>query len=90
MKVRFSPRSIADLDNIRRYVAKDNPAAAWVVASFIRQTIRHLEHWPYQGRATDVKDVRRIVVVNYPYVVFYHVNDERVLILEVVHTSRDR
>jgi plasmid stabilization system protein ParE len=36
------------------------------------------------------RDVRRIAVINYPYVVYYHVNDERVLILTVMHTAQDR
>ena len=43
MRVRYSARSIEALDEIRRYISNDNPNAAWVVASFIRQTIRHLE-----------------------------------------------
>ena len=72
MRVRYSPRSIEALDEIRRYISKHNPNAAWVVASFIRQTIRHLEVWPFQGRATERENVRRIVVINYPYVVYYH------------------
>ena len=90
MRVRYSPRSIEALDEIHRYISKDNPSAAWVVASFIRQTIRHLERWPYQGRATERDGVRRIVVTNYPYVVYYHVDDTRVLILTVIHTAQDR
>jgi toxin ParE1/3/4 len=90
MRVRYSPRSLEALDDIRRYISKDDPSAAWVVASFIRQTIRHLERWPYQGRAMERDGVRRIVVINYPYVVYYHVNDDRVLILTVMHTAQDR
>jgi toxin ParE1/3/4 len=90
MRVRYSPRSIEDLDNIRRHITKDNPSAAWVVASFIRRSIRQLEEWPYRGRATNRENVRRLVVTNYPYVVYYHANDERVLILTVMHSAQDR
>ena len=68
--------------------AKDNASAAWVVASFIRQSIDVLTKWPYRGRATEKEDIRRLVVTNYPYVVY--VNDHRVLILTVMHTAQDR
>jgi len=75
MKVRYHS-SLADLDSIRRYIARDNPDAAWVVASFIRRSIKALEEWPHSGRTTEKKDVRRLVVANYPYVVYYRATDE--------------
>jgi len=89
MKVRYSPRAIEDLESIRRYITKDNPNAAWVVASFIRRSIAILEEWPYRGRATELEDVRRLVVVNYPYVVYYRIG-EAVVILTVMHSARER
>ena len=90
MTVRYSPRSLEDLENIRRYIAGDNPNAAWVVASFIRRSIRDLEFMPYQGRATEEENVRRLVVTNYPYAVIYHVKNRDVVILAVMHTRRRR
>ena len=89
MNVRYAPRALQDLDAIRRYISKHNPSAAWIVASFIRRTIRNLEHWPYQGRATDKQHVRRLTVSTFPYVIFYRVHDGNVLILTVCHTARD-
>ncbi len=89
MSVRYSPRSLADLETIRRYISKDNPSAAWVVASFIRRTIRNLEHWPYRGRATEKENVRRLVVSNFPYVIYYLVRDTQVVILTVRHSARE-
>ena len=89
MRVRYSLRSIEDLDGIRRHITKDNPEAAWVVASFIRRSIGSLSEWPFSGRATEKENVRRIVVTNYPYVVYYQVSDE-VLILTVRHSAQSR
>ena len=51
IRLRYSPRSIEDLGNIRQHITKENPKAAWVVASFIRQSIDILKKWPYHGRA---------------------------------------
>ena len=89
MKVRYHRDALADLDTIRRYIARDNPDAAWVVASFIRRSIKTLEDWPHSGRATEKEHVRRLVVANYPYVIYYRVTDE-VLIVAVTHAARDR
>jgi toxin ParE1/3/4 len=89
MRVRYSPRSIEDLDSIRLHISKDNPKAAWVVASFIRRSIAVLQEWPYHGRATEKENVRRLVVMNYPYVVYYRVGDD-VLILTVMHSAQNR
>jgi addiction module RelE/StbE family toxin len=90
MRVRYSRRAISDLENIRQYISKNNPKAAWVVASFIRRSIRVLEEWPYRGRATEVENVRRLVVANYPYVVFYQVRRHDVVVLSAMHTAQDR
>lgn len=90
MSVRYSPRSLAELDAIRRHISKDNPSTAWIVASFIRRTIRNLQEWPYQGRATEKENVRRLVVSTFPYAVYYLVRDGEVVILTVRHTARDR
>ncbi len=90
MRLRYSPHSIEDLENIRRYIAKDNPKAAWVVASFVRRSIRTLEEFPYQGRATERENVRRLVVTNYPYVVYYYVAENEVIVLTVMHGAQER
>lgn len=90
MKLRYSLRALEDLENIRRYISKDNPSAAWVVASFIRRSIRSLEDFPYRGRATEIEHVRRLVVTNYPYVVYYKPDGKYIIILSVLHAVQDR
>jgi len=89
MRIRYAPRAIKNLNQIREYISKDNPEAAWVVASFVRRAINTLKLWPYQGRATERENVRRLVVTNYPYVVYYTVRKESVIVLNVLHTSRN-
>lgn len=89
MKLQYSRAAIQDLDTIREYICKDNPRSAWVVASFIRRSIHVLERWPYHGRATNEKDVRRLVVTNYPYAVYYRIKANEVEILAIRHTARD-
>lgn len=90
MMIRYSARAIRNLDGIREYIEKDNPEMAWVVASFIRRSITVLNEWPHRGRATEKESIRRLVVTNYPYVVYYQIRDEDVLIVSVMHTAQDR
>ena len=90
MNLRYTPRAIQNLDDIRAYIGKDNPDAAWVVGSFIRRSISFLKEFPYHGRATEKENVRRLVVTNYPYVVFYAVANDEVVILSVRHTAQNR
>jgi len=90
MMIRYSARAIRNLDGIREYIEKDNPEMAWVVASFIRRSIMVLNEWPFRGRATEKESIRRLVVTNYPYVVYYQIRDEDVLIVSVMHTAQDR
>ena len=86
MRVQYSPRAVRDIDEIRRHIEKDNPKAAWVAAAFIKRSIALLEDWPHHGRATDKQNVRRLVVANYPYVVYYRVTDE-VVVVTVRHQA---
>lgn len=88
MRLRYLRQAVADLDDIRSYIEKDNASAAWVVASFIRRSITVLEDWPYSGRATEREGIRRHVVMNYPYVVYYRVDGKQVTILRIMHSTR--
>ena len=89
MRLQYSRAAIQNLESIREYITKDNPRSAWVVASFVRRSIHVLERWPYHGRAANQKDVRMLVVTNYPYAVYYRVKAHEVEILAVRHTARD-
>ena len=39
---------------------------------------------------TDIPGVRRLVVTNYPYVVYYEVVDGEVIVLTVLHSAQER
>lgn len=90
MRIRITPRAFADLEAIRLHIEQNNPDAAWAVASFIRRSIRTLEDFPRQGRATKEPSIRRLVVKNYPYIIYYRVSERFVSIITITHTAQEK
>jgi addiction module RelE/StbE family toxin len=88
MKVRYSRRAVADLAAIGDYVRPRNPRAAEAVEKRIRALIDQLEWFPFLGRATDDPAIRVLPVVRYPYLVFYEVSGEEVIIHHIRHGRR--
>jgi plasmid stabilization system protein ParE len=92
MKVVWSARAVAQLDDVVAYIAQDSPHAAGNVARHIRRTADLLGHVPKMGRLTNEGDARVVVVPRYPYLVFYRVLEDRdlVRIVRVRHAARQR
>jgi toxin ParE1/3/4 len=78
-----------DLDEIRRFIARDSRRTAERVATRIMRATLRLEHFPFSGRVMpeDKRRERREIVM-YPYRVLYRVNGDVVIILAVVHGAR--
>jgi len=88
MEIVWRRIALEDLEELRRYIAEDNPAAAHRVRGAIRIAVERLGSHPYSGRAGRVGGTRELVVPNTPYVVAYTVLDEQVVILSVIHGAR--
>jgi toxin ParE1/3/4 len=72
-------------------VVARNPSAAEKVIATIKQSIDRLAEFPYAARRSEIRDVRELAIVRYPYMVFYTVDEaaDEVQILRVRHTSQD-
>lgn len=83
MRVSYSRRTLAQLEDIFAYIAKDNPAAAAALARRIETLALLLGQHPAIGRPTDKEGL-------IPYVLFYKVLADRdeVRILRIRHTAR--
>ncbi len=90
MKVRFSRRALAQLQEIHNYIAPFNPRAAGRAVARIEELCEKLSDFPGMGHATDQPGVRVLPVVRYPYLIFYTVlaEAEEVRILRVRHGRR--
>jgi len=88
MQIRWQDDAISDLIQVRRFIAIDNPSAAARVADRIRSAVPELARQPGIGRPGRVPGTREKVLVDVPYIIAYHVEEDSVVILRVLHTSR--
>lgn len=90
MKVRFSSDALADLDQIFSYIAADNVTAAAAVVERVAQSVGRLADFPDLGHPADYPGMRVLPLGRYPYLIFYEVTAEAIVIHHVRHGARRR
>jgi addiction module RelE/StbE family toxin len=88
MQIRWQDDAINDLIQVRRFIAMDNPSAAARVANRIRSAVPELARQPGMGKSGRVPGTRERVLVDVPYIIAYRVEEDSVVVLRVLHTSR--
>jgi toxin ParE1/3/4 len=89
VKATYSPRAIADLHDIASYLTSRSPAGARAVERRIRKTVALLAEFPGAGRALEQRPAVRLVPLGrYPYLIFYTVSGDELIILHVRHGAR--
>ena len=89
MRVRFSPRAVDDLAAIADFLIERSPRGARAVERAIHATLTLVADFPGSGRALEQRPgVRVIPVTRYPYLIFYTVSDESVVVLHIRHGAR--
>jgi toxin ParE1/3/4 len=90
MRIVYSPRAIRDLEHIAAYyrlVADPNIAAA--ISERIEHVINRIARRPHNApRVIERPGVRAVLVLRYPYKIFYRIRDDAVEILHIRHTAR--
>lgn len=90
MRVEWSDSARDDLDDLVRYISRDSVFYARRFGEKVVLATRRLRDFPESGRMTPETDdlaLREIIVQGYR--VMYHLEADRVLILAVMHGSRD-
>ena len=91
MKIVYTRKALAQIDQIYSYIEARDPAAARRVKARIKRSIDRLTHRPYSARPSDRPGVRVLTVTRYPYIVLYSVDEaaQQVRILRVRHTAQN-
>jgi toxin ParE1/3/4 len=89
MRLRYTRPALADLQSILDYIALHSPQAASHVHARIQTVIGLLLSHPRIGAQTEDPSIRRVNALPYPYLIFYEVTSDEVVIHAVRHGSRD-
>ncbi len=93
-KVIYAPAAIDDLDEIFSYISSDNATAAEKMLHKLNSGISRLEDFPYMGvvlpedEYTLVRQGYRFIIIH-PYLIFYRLIDDSVVIHRILHGRRD-
>lgn len=90
MKLVYSRRALADLDEIANYYSVNaSPAVARSIEARLIKAIERIRLMPEAApRVSQRSRVHAITVVRYPFRIFYRLRDDTVDILHIRHTSR--
>jgi toxin ParE1/3/4 len=90
MKVKFSPRSVADLQEILEYVGKQNPQASVRLINRLEETCKGLSTMPGVGtQREDLAPGLRALSQGSYVIYFVRQTNDLIRIVRVLHGARD-
>ncbi len=90
MRILWTDEALADLEEILAYYYLEaSPRTAAAVERRIVEEIGSLPPYPERVRASDrVPGARELAVHKLPYVIFFQLRDDALVVLNVVHSRR--
>ncbi|WGD31922.1 type II toxin-antitoxin system RelE/ParE family toxin [Ancylobacter sp. WKF20] len=89
LRLRYTHSALADIRQLAEYVGAHSPQSARRVSQRLRALIEHLPAQPLLGQRTDHPAIRRLTAWPYPYLIFYEVTQDDVIVHAVRHARRD-
>lgn len=93
-KIKISEDAYCDIEEMFSYISQDNKKAAKELRQRIYDGIKSLQEFPFKYPSVQEEDAPgaergyRYMVIN-PYIVFYRVLDDRVIIARVLHSRQN-
>ncbi|MBD2870859.1 type II toxin-antitoxin system RelE/ParE family toxin [Paenibacillus arenilitoris] len=94
IKIKYAPAAVDDMDEIFSFIAKDNVTAAEDRLEKLDAHLSSLADFPHKGSVLSEDEYSltqrgcRFIVVN-PYLVFYRIMDDTIIIYRILHGRRD-
>ena len=85
MQIRWTITASKNLEQIERYISKDNPSAAIDMVLTIINAVSLLEQQPAMGRPGRIMNTKELIIPGTPYLVPYRIKNQTVEILRVFH-----
>lgn len=89
VKIRWSPSSVTDLEDICRFISKDSAYYARMFVQRIVNIVDTIPSFPQSGRIVpeyDRSDLREKIYKNYRIV--YRIRDDSIEIITIVHSAK--
>ena len=90
MRVRFTETALAELGDIFSYIARHSTTRWPQVVARVEESAARLGRFPQMGTPKYKPGVRMTPLRRYPFLIFYTVESDEVLILSVRHAARKR
>lgn len=90
MRVRWTPKSVEDMQRISDYLAQHVPHYRQPTLQKLYYGLRALKNAPFSGRPGQEDGTRELLFLPMPYVAVYRVREEIIHILRIFHTSQHR
>jgi toxin ParE1/3/4 len=88
MRIRYTETALAEVVQILSYIAQHSSSAAIDVRERIERTVEALSDIPEMAQIADEPGVRRMPITSFPYIVFYTIEADEIVILHVRHGAR--
>jgi toxin ParE1/3/4 len=88
MRVRYTETALREVDEIFTYIANHSVVAAAAVIARVDELVGQPSEFPYMAQETDIAGVRKFPLGRFPYVLYYTVEQDEVIILHVRHGAR--
>ena len=88
LKVTFAPRARKDIDDIHAWLCERSRTGAASVISAVRETSLLNGEYPQIGRNSDIEGVKLLPVLKYPYLVYYTIDRDEIVIVHIRHGAR--
>jgi plasmid stabilization system protein ParE len=88
MKVRHTRRSRGDLVAILSYLEDRKPQGTRSVKRALKKAIELIGEYPNIGRPSGEQDTRVLPVGRYPYLIYWGVEADQVVIVHIRHAAR--
>lgn len=90
MKIIWADPVVLDLEGIKEYIAKDSEYYASLFVERVFAAVEKISSFPHLGREVPeykIENVREILYYNYR--IIYEIKDNNIIIITIVHGSRD-
>ena len=89
VRLRYTLLALADLEAILDYISDRSPLGAQRIQARLRDVLELLSQYPKIGVPADDARIRRLTIAPYPYLIFYEISDDEIVIHAIRHGARD-